>query len=141
MADVTRILTEKGFSRNVASLSELLNTATSGGPIPIAANYSPFQGYADATTITFNFAASNLAQVILGGNRTLAAAGIVTGQFFFVSLTQDGIGSRTVTWFSGIRWPAGSPPTLTTGTNKTDVFGFVALSPTSFLNTDIAQNL
>ena len=47
------------------------------------------------------------------------------GRSFLLMLTQDGSGSRTVTWPAGIAWSGGTAPTLTTAANKTDVFTFV----------------
>jgi hypothetical protein len=69
---------------------------------------------ADAATITFDMSVANSHSVTLGGNRTLAVTGDQVGQGFRVALTQDGTGSRTVTWWSGIIWRNGSAPTLPT---------------------------
>jgi hypothetical protein len=95
----------------------------------------------DAATITFNLTVANWHQVVLGGNRTLAVSNVLVGQQFTISLVQDGTGSRTVTWFSGIRWAGGSAPTLTTGANKADVFTFKAVSATSFYGFISGQNI
>ena len=79
----------------------------------------------DGATITFDLSASNIQTVTLGGNRTLALSNVSTGQVFMLELTQDGTGSRTVTWFSTIKWASGgTAPTLTTTANKKDTFGF-----------------
>lgn len=75
----------------------------------------------DAATITFNMATSNWHSVTLGGNRTLAFSGVVTGEDIGIILTQDATGSRTVTWPSGITWSyGGSAPTLQTVAGATD---------------------
>jgi hypothetical protein len=95
----------------------------------------------DGSTITFNLPASNWHQVVLGGNRTLAVSNVLVGQQFTISLVQDATGSRTVTWFSGIRWAGGAAPTLTTGANKVDIFTFKAVSPTSFYGMIAGQNI
>jgi hypothetical protein len=95
----------------------------------------------DGPTITFNLTAANWHQVTLGGNRTLAVSNVLVGQQFTISLVQDATGSRTVTWFSGIRWAGGSPPTLTTTAGKADVFTFKAVSPTSFYGFISGQNV
>lgn len=83
---------------------------------------------ADGATITFDMAVNNWWTVAggLGGNRTLAVSNVAPGQQFTITLPQDGTGSRTVTWFSGITWigTGGSPPTLTTTPGKKDVFTF-----------------
>jgi len=41
-----------------------------------------------------------------------------------VRILQDSGGSRTVTWFTTIRWAGGSAVTLTTTANKADTLGF-----------------
>lgn len=85
----------------------------------------------DGATITFDLGdttKSNIRSVTLGGNRVLAVSNVSVGQVFIVRLTQDGTGSRTVTWFSTIKWPGGVAPTLSTTAGKTDVFGFICTS-------------
>jgi hypothetical protein len=81
-------------------------------------------------------------QVVLGGNRTLALANVINGQKLELLLTQDGTGSRTVTWFSGIKWAGGSAPTLTTGANKSDLFAIEVLNSVTpaYLGYVIGQN-
>ena len=100
---------------------------------------NPFYGYAsvsgafktplvsgtDGSTVTFDLNDSNTHRVTLGGNRTLAITNVSYGQKFTTRLTQDGTGSRTVTWFNNIHWAGGTAPTLTTTAHQTDVFGFI----------------
>ena len=95
----------------------------------------------DGATITFSMATSNLHTVTLGGNRTLALSNVSVGQPFILRLVQDATGSRTVTWFSTIKWPGGSAPTLTTTANKTDVFGFICTSADNYDAFIIGMNL
>ncbi len=81
------------------------------------------------STITFDLSVTDWHSVTLGagsgaGNSTLALSNPTTGQQFTIRLVQDGTGSRTVTWFSGIKWPGGTVPTLSTAINKIDVFTF-----------------
>jgi len=58
----------------------------------------------DGATITFNKNTSTDHSVTLGGNRTLALSNMAAGDKITLRLQQDGTGSRTVTWFSTIRW-------------------------------------
>lgn len=95
----------------------------------------------DGTTVTFDMAASNIHTVVLGGNRTLAVSNVTVGQAFVLRLTQDATGSRTVTWFSTLKWAGGSAPTLTTTANKTDSFGFICTSTGNYDAYIIGQNL
>lgn len=98
---------------------------------------------ADASTITFDMSVYHLHQVTLGGNRTLAVANVAwqVNQRFAIRLVQDGTGSRTVTWWSGIKWGGGSPPTLTTTINKADWIGFVTTGNGAYDGMVIQQNI
>lgn len=94
----------------------------------------------DAATITFDLSTS-LHTVTLGNNRTLALSNETVGQTFVIRLVQDGTGSRTVTWFTTIKWAGGSAPTLTTTADKTDVFGFICTSAGNYDGFVIGKNL
>lgn len=110
----------------------------------IAVEGNTLNGYAsntDGATITFNIGQANKHTVTLGGNRTLALSSVVTGQVFLIRLLQDGTGSRTVTWFSGISWAGGTAPTLTTTANKADVFGFLCTGTGVYSGFVIGQNI
>jgi hypothetical protein len=47
---------------------------------------------------------------------------MATGDKIVIDLVQDGTGTRTVTWFTTIKWVGGTVPTLTTTINKIDTF-------------------
>jgi len=82
----------------------------------------------DAATIAVNAAAGNDLRVTLGGNRTIGApSNPVDGLMVTFTLTQDGTGTRTVTWASGAAgysFGAGSAPTLSTAAGAADMIGF-----------------
>jgi hypothetical protein len=103
--------------------------------------YGDITADSDGATITFNMATSNIHSVTLGGNRTLAVSNVGVGQCFMLRLSQDGTGSRTVTWFTTIKWAGGSAPTLTTTINKADMLGFVCTSANNYDGFVIGQNL
>lgn len=88
----------------------------------VASHYGAVADDADGSTVTFDCGASDRHRVTLGGNRTLAVTGATVGQQITVILAQDGTGSRTVTWWTTIKWPSGTAPTLTTNANAVDVF-------------------
>lgn len=96
---------------------------------------------ADSTTITFDLNESNFHTVTLGGNRTLALSNPTVGQKFAIRLQQDVTGNRTVTWFSTIRWPDNTVPTLSSTGNKADLFGFVCTSGGQYDGFGIGYNL
>ncbi len=95
----------------------------------------------DGSTVTFNLTNGHIQQVTLGGNRTLALSNVSAGDCFVLRLIQDGTGSRTVNWFSTIKWTYGTAPTLTTTGGKTDVFGFICTSSGNYDGYIIGQNL
>ena len=78
---------------------------------------------------------------MLGGNRILALSNVDVGQKFIIRLVQDGTGSRTVTWFSTIKWPGNLVPTLTETGGKTDVFGFICTATNQYDGYVIGYNL
>ena len=81
----------------------------------------------DGATVTFDLRVSPRQKVTLAGNRTLAltSGSYYVGQTFDIKLTQDATGSRTVTWWSAIKWTGGTIPTLTTTAGKSDWFRFI----------------
>lgn len=95
----------------------------------------------DGSTITFDLNVANIHKVTLGGNRTLAISNETAGQVFIIRLLQDATGSRTVTWFSTIRWAGGTAPTLTTTASKADVFGFLCTGTGTYDGFLIGQNV
>lgn len=118
-------------------------TFTGTATIPaanLASHYGAITADVDATTITFDLAASDKHKVTLGGNRTLALANAQVGQTFVIVLVQDATGSRTVTWFAGIKWAGGTAPTPTTTPNKTDIFTFICYSAGNYYGFISGQN-
>jgi len=102
---------------------------------------TPFSTATDGATVTFDLSQSRNWIVTLGGNRTLALSNVVTGMVFMVTLKQDGTGSRTATWWSGISWAGGTAPTLTTTANKADTFGFICTGTNTYYGYIVEQNL
>lgn len=103
--------------------------------------YQDIVSATDGTTVTFDLSDGNYQKVTLGGNRTLALSNAKVGQFFVIDLVQDGTGSRTVTWFTTIKWSGGSAPTLTTTASKIDSLGFVCTSSGNYQGYILGQNL
>jgi hypothetical protein len=87
----------------------------------------------DGATITPDFADSNNFSVTLGGNRTLAnPSNLVAGQSGSIFLTQDGTGSRVLSW--GSYWDfagGGIAPTLSTAASAVDRVDYIVRSSTS----------
>lgn len=74
-------------------------------------------------SLVFNMAASNHFSCILSGTPVITFSNASSGQAFIIHLNQ-GTGGFTVTWPT-VRWAGGTTPTLTTGANKIDTFGFI----------------
>lgn len=77
-------------------------------------------------TIAVDWSLCDIARVTLTGNPTFTFAGAVDGQSCILEITQDGTGSRTVTFPTSVRWSTDLPlPTLTTTASKMDRIGFL----------------
>lgn len=82
------------------------------------------------TTYTVDLEDGNVLDLTLTGNCTFTfsnppASGIA-GAFTMI-LTQDGTGSRSVTWPASVEWAGGSAPTITATAGGTDVFTFITV--------------
>jgi plastocyanin len=95
----------------------------------------------DGATVTIDLTKRGIHTITLGGNRILAVSGETAGQVFVLRIIQDGSGTRTVTWFSTIKWAGGVAPTLTTTLNKIDVFGFICTGTDEYDGFVIGTNL
>ena len=103
-----------------------------------AQTYSP----SAAATATLDLSLSNQHYITMpAGNITIALSNGSVNQIFLISITQDSSGSRTVTWFSTIRWAGGSAPTLTTTASKRDTFGFIRTGSGTYDGFVIGQNV
>jgi hypothetical protein len=87
----------------------------------------------DASSISIDLADSNNFTVTLGGNRTLSnPSNIVAGQSGSIFISQDGTGSRLLSW--GSYWDfagGGTAPTLSTSANAVDRVDYIVRSSTS----------
>lgn len=122
--------------------NKTLTTPTITKPVmsatnPTAQTYSP----SAAATATLDLALSNMHFITMpAGNITIALSNDTSNQPFVISILQDSGGSRTVTWFTTIRWAGGSPPTLTTTANKRDTFGFIRTGSGTYDGFIVGQN-
>ena len=94
------------------------------GTVTINANIAN-QILTDGPTINWDVSLGSVATVTLGGNRTLAAPTNLKVGSYILTVIQDGSGSRTLTWNTVFKWPAGVAPVLTTTGNRRDLFSFV----------------
>lgn len=95
-----------------------------------------------AGTATLDVSQASIHKITMpAGNITIAISNETNGQCFLIEITQDGTGSRTVTWFSTIKWAGGSAPTLTTTGNKRDTFGFRVTGTDTYDAFIVGQNV
>jgi hypothetical protein len=125
------------------STTDTLTNKTLNKPVidatnPSAQTYSP----SPAGTATLDCSLANEHRITMpAGNITIAVSNDTNAQKFIVSILQDGTGSRTVTWFSTIRWAGGTTPTLTTTASKRDTFGFIRTGSGTYDGFVIGQNI
>lgn len=123
--------------------NKTLTTPTITKPVmdatnPSAQTYSP----SAAATATLDCSLGNEHRITMpAGNITIAVSNDTNAQKFIVSILQDATGSRTVTWFSTIRWAGGTTPTLTTTASKRDTFGFIRTGSGTYDGFIIGQNI
>lgn len=77
---------------------------------------------ASGTSQTLDLSAGSIFDITLTGNCTISFSNVPSGGFGVTFVfTQDGTGSRTVTWPASFKWPGGTAPTLTTTAAGEDV--------------------
>ncbi len=81
-------------------------------------------------TRAINLANGNVVSATLTGNTTFTFSGATasTACSFGLYLTQDGTGSRTVTWPASVKWAGGTAPTLSTGASDIDILVFETIN-------------
>jgi hypothetical protein len=85
----------------------------------------------DAATITINLNTGCNFALLIGGNRAMANPTALTpGQSGSIVITQDGTGSRTLSWSSYWKFAGGVAPTLSTAANAVDRLDYYVVSAT-----------
>lgn len=104
-------------------------SSTGGVGLGTATPVSKFDLFGSSTQNIVSVASSNVDCSLgnyfidtVNGNKTYTVSGIVTNRVYSFSLEVTHT-TGTITWFSGVEWPGGTAPTLTTG--KTHLFMFV----------------
>ena len=123
--------------------NKTLTTPTITKPVmdatnPTAQTYTP----SASGTATLDLSLSNQHYITMpAGNITIALSNVTNNQIFVISILQDGTGSRTVTWFTTIRWAGGAAPTLTTTASKRDTFIFIRTGSSTYDGFVVGQNI
>lgn len=94
---------------------------------PVAVTFS-------ATAMAIDCALSNVFTVTMSGNVTTAPSfsNLKNGQTINWFITQDGTGTRTMTWPATFKWPGASAGVLSTGANDVDLLVATYMSATGF---------
>ena len=80
----------------------------------------------DGANIAWDADLGSGAEITLGGNRTLDNITNLQAGRYCLIVKQDATGSRTLSYGSLYKFPAGSSPTLTTTANAVDVLTFTS---------------
>lgn len=86
------------------------------------------------TTVTIDWDDGNYQVLDLGsasGNVTVSFSNAKAGASYILEVIQAAT-PRTITWPSGVKWPNGTAPTLTTTNDAVDVICFLAKSDSLF---------
>lgn len=97
-----------------------------------AAQRGAISALTDGATITPDLSLANNFSVTLGGNRAMAnPTNITAGQSGSIFISQDGTGSRTLSWGSYWDFPNGAAPTLSTTASAVDRVDYIVRTSTS----------
>jgi hypothetical protein len=106
----------------------------SGGTMTGPAIMSETTGVTSGATV-IDWSLSNNFDYEINGNTDLTFSNDANGQTIVMALTQDVVGSHTIS-FSGvsptIKWADGTAPTLTATSGATDVFTFIKINGTIY---------
>ena len=101
--------------------SATFNNAVISGTETIKVLVETITTGSSGSNLTVNWSSGTIFMITLNNSTTLTYSGAMAGQTITLFLTQDGTGSRTVTWPLATKWAGGTPPTLTTTHNRTDI--------------------
>jgi len=105
--------------------TELVNFNDAGYSSFTRAAFNPETTLTDSTTVSWNALTQTVCKLTLGGDRTISApTGGAAGQYISILAIQDSTGSRTITWNAVYEFKDDTAPTLTTTSNKGDIFTF-----------------
>ena len=93
----------------------------------IAINRNPnatSQALSDGASVDWDTDLGTVATWTIAGNRTMNAPTNLNVGTLILVITQDGTGSRTVTWNGVFKWDAGTAPVLSTAASAVDVLSF-----------------
>ena len=78
-------------------------------------------GNSGGGTVNINWLQGQDQQILLTGSPTFTFTAPLGVSTRILRLIQDGAGSHAVTWPGSVKWPGGTPPTLTTAAGGVDI--------------------
>jgi hypothetical protein len=121
-----------GLTRSAANTLKVTDGAGGRGNLDVGGLtvggtiYAPLKTDTFAPALTLDFAQGNVQTVTLTGNvTTIALTHLVAGGEYILRVAQDSAGGRTIAW-ANVHWAGGTPPRLSTGAGKVDIFKFIS---------------
>jgi hypothetical protein len=74
-----------------------------------------------AASVPVDLSAGKASRLVLDTDVTLSLSNPTSGGKYVFIIRQDGAGGHTVTWPASVKWPGGTPPTITAGAGAVDV--------------------
>lgn len=91
----------------------------------------PYTDLTSGTSVTLDLSLGTVFNLTLGHNVGTFTwtnyAGADYASSFVLRVKQDGTGSRSLEWPTGVDWAAGTAPELSTGANEVDVYVFLGV--------------
>ena len=107
----------------------------------VKGSYQKVGAVSGSGTKTLDCSDTNIFEVTMTGDVTLALSNITVGQLIQVDVIQDGTGGHALTLFGTIKWPDNVAPVMTPTANKRDSFIFKCVSTGNYLGYIAGQNL
>ena len=79
---------------------------------------------ADAAPVAWDCGLNQVTKVTIGANRVLGATNFKNGGTYIITIIQDGIGSRTITWGTEFEFEQGAPD-LASGASERTILSFL----------------
>jgi hypothetical protein len=128
-ADIFRVRdgsTNTKLSVDGTGLVSVTNALNVGAASTAKQYQTPLVTLVDAATITWDVSSGSIAQVTLGGNRTLGSlVNALPGAVYTLIVKQDATGTRTLGYSTGYKFGYGAAPVLTTGAGAVDIITFL----------------
>lgn len=141
LSQTTKTLTNKTLTTPIINQ---INASSNTSIKLNAGSYNGIQTYTPsaAGTATLDISLGNIHHITMpAGNITIALSNGTAGQCFIIRILQDSVGSRTITWFTTIKWAGGSAVTLTTTASKADTVGFEVTGSNTYDGFVVGQNI